>query len=73
MGSAIENNSWNRLIAQGGADDVNLGELQRFVDDVAEEWVSINIDRVFKFDGIVEAHRYMESSRASGKLVVLVS
>jgi len=27
---------------------------------------------VFKFDEIVEAHRYMESNAATGKLVVLV-
>ncbi len=56
----------------GDAQDVDLGELQRFLDDVAEGRVSINIDHVCRFDEIVEAHRYMEDSRASGKLVVLV-
>ena len=60
-------------VYSGDAQDVDLGELQRFVGDVAEGRVSINIDRVFKFEEIVEAHRYMESNRASGKLVVLVN
>jgi len=32
----------------------------------------VNIDRVFHFNDIVEAHRYMEENRAKGKLVVVV-
>jgi NADPH:quinone reductase-like Zn-dependent oxidoreductase len=32
----------------------------------------VSIDRVFRFDEIVEAHRYMEENRAKGKLVVVV-
>ena len=56
----------------GEAHDLDQGELQRFLEDVTEGRVSVNIDRVFKFDEIVEAHRYMESNHATGKLVVLV-
>lgn len=33
----------------------------------------LNLDRVFQFDEIVEAHRMMEESRAKGKLVVVVN
>jgi len=30
------------------------------------------IDRIFPLEGIVEAHRYMESNRQNGKIVVTV-
>ncbi len=30
------------------------------------------IDRTFTLDAIVEAHRYMESNRQKGKIVVIV-
>jgi NADPH:quinone reductase-like Zn-dependent oxidoreductase len=30
------------------------------------------IDRTFKFDDMVEAHRYLEGSRQFGKIVVTV-
>ncbi len=56
----------------GGADDVAATPLQQFVDDVAADRMQVNIDRVFAFDDIVGAHRYMEDNRATGKLVVVV-
>ena len=31
---------------------------------------SVNLDMVFHFEEIVEAHRYMEENKAKGKLVV---
>ncbi len=37
-----------------------------FVHDFAE----LTIDRTFKLEEIVEAHRYMESNQAKGKIVV---
>jgi NADPH2:quinone reductase len=46
--------------------------LQRIVDGVAAGTYRPNIDRVFRFDDIVEAHRHMEDNRARGKLVVIV-
>jgi NADPH2:quinone reductase len=46
--------------------------LQHIVDAVQEGRYSVNIARAFRFDEIVEAHRYMEESRALGKLVVVV-
>ncbi len=46
--------------------------LQAYVDGVAAGRHHVRIDRVFRFDEIVEAHRYMETNRATGKLVVVV-
>ena len=46
--------------------------LQQIVDGVAAGRYRLSLDRVFPFDKIVEAHRYMEENRAKGKLVVLV-
>ncbi len=46
--------------------------LQKVVDGVAAGRYRANLDRRFAFDEIVDAHRYMEENRASGKLVVLV-
>jgi len=61
-----------RLTIYGGdAEDMDPDELQRYVDDVAEGHINLNIDRVFRFSEIVEAHRYMKENRATGKLVVL--
>jgi NADPH:quinone reductase len=46
--------------------------LQSIVADVEARRLPLNLDRVFRFDEIVEAHRYMEANRAVGKLVVTV-
>jgi NADPH:quinone reductase-like Zn-dependent oxidoreductase len=46
--------------------------LQEYVTDVEQGKYNIHLDRVFKFEDIVEAHHYMEASQATGKLVVLV-
>lgn len=46
--------------------------LQMIVDRVEQGRYRLNLDRVFAFDEIVEAHRTMEENRASGKLVVVV-
>jgi NADPH:quinone reductase-like Zn-dependent oxidoreductase len=46
--------------------------LQRIADDVAGGRYDANVDRVFTLDEIVDAHRYMEGNRATGKLVVVV-
>jgi NADPH2:quinone reductase len=44
--------------------------LQEFIDAVANGTVKLNLDRTFKLDDIAEAHAYMESNKAKGKLVV---
>ena len=46
--------------------------LQQLVDGVAAGRYQLSLDKVFPFEHIVEAHRYMEENRATGKLVVLV-
>lgn len=55
----------------GGSEDVTEEQLQGFVDDVAAGKVPVSLDRTFRLDEIVEAHRYMEANKAKGKLVVL--
>ena len=46
--------------------------LQEFIDQIESNSLKIKIDKVFDLDQIVEAHAYMESNRASGKLVVKI-
>lgn len=53
---------------KGGA---GSAALQSIVDGVARGAYRANLDRVFRLDQIVEAHRYMEDNRAAGKVVVL--
>ncbi|MGV8850157.1 MAG: zinc-binding alcohol dehydrogenase family protein [Propionibacteriaceae bacterium] len=61
-----------RLTAYGGdASDLPAEVLQGFLDDVAAGLASVPIDRVFTIDEIREAHTYLESGAAAGKLVVL--
>jgi NADPH2:quinone reductase len=45
--------------------------LEHIVDSVAKGYYHVNIDKVFHFDEIVDAHRYMEQNRSKGKSVVL--
>lgn len=56
----------------GEAKNLSARLLQEFIDGVTSGKNQIKIDRIFSFNDIVEAHRYMESNQASGKLVVLV-
>jgi NADPH:quinone reductase-like Zn-dependent oxidoreductase len=46
--------------------------LQGIVDGVAAGRYRANLERRFRFEEIVEAHRFMEENRGSGKLVVIV-
>jgi NADPH:quinone reductase-like Zn-dependent oxidoreductase len=45
--------------------------LQRVIHEVEAGVYRPNIDRVFRLDSIVDAHRFMENNQASGKLVVI--
>lgn len=56
----------------GEAKNLSTSLLQEFVNGVTGGKNKIKIDRTFTIDEIVEAHRYMESNQASGKLVVLL-
>ena len=44
---------------------------QEFIDLVAAGRIRLRIGKVFSLNEIVEAHRFMESNRADGKIVVL--
>ena len=44
--------------------------LQEFIDAVESGEINVTIDKTFKLDEIVEAHKYMESDQANGKIVV---
>ncbi len=44
--------------------------LQEFIDAVESGEINVKIDKTFKLDEIVEAHKYMESNQAKGKIVV---
>jgi len=56
----------------GGAGDLAVEHLQKFIAGVEAGQSRVNIDRVFRLDEVVVAHDYMESNRATGKLVVVV-
>tara|TARA_Y100000588_G_scaffold334575_1_gene374142 strand:+ start:506 stop:1387 length:882 start_codon:yes stop_codon:yes gene_type:complete len=57
-------------VYSGGAEDLDIEALQQFLGELERGEAEVNIDRVFAFDELVEAHEYMESNRAKGKLVV---
>ena len=60
-----------RLTAYGGdAGDLPHSVLQDFLDTVAAGKTTVPIHRHFDLDQIQEAHAYMESGSATGKLVV---
>jgi NADPH:quinone reductase-like Zn-dependent oxidoreductase len=52
--------------------EASTAALQEIADGVAAGRYHANLQRRFRFDEIVAAHRFMEENRASGKLVVLV-
>jgi len=58
-------------VYKGEAKDLSVERLQEFVDGVATGDNKIKIDRTFALDEIVEAHSYMESNKAAGKLVIM--
>lgn len=52
--------------------DRSTDALQQIVNGVEAGHYQPNVERVFRFDEIVAAHRFMEANRGSGKLVVIV-
>ncbi len=57
-------------VYMGDAANLKKDLLQDFIDAVADGVITLNIDKVFRLDQIVEAHTYMEDNLAKGKLVV---
>ena len=56
----------------GDAHNISEPILQRYIDRIANGQTRISIDRIFTMEQIVEAHEYMESNKATGKLVIVI-
>lgn len=59
-------------VYMGEAANINKNLLQDFIDVVASGSIQIAVDKTFMLDEIVEAHTYMESNQAKGKIVIEV-
>ena len=57
-------------VYSGGPGDMDGHAYNAFLERIRAGDIVPRIDRVFAFDQLVEAHDYMESNRARGKLVV---
>ena len=57
-------------VYMGDAENLHKDLLQEFIDAVAAGKINLNIDKTFRLDQISEAHGYMESNQAKGKIVV---
>ena len=57
-------------VYMGEAGNLQKESLQEFIDAVESGDIGLPIDRTFKLNEIVEAHKYMESNQAKGKIVV---
>jgi len=57
-------------VYMGEAENLQKESLQEFIDSVESGDIKVTIDRTFKLERIVEAHTYMESNQAKGKIVV---
>ncbi len=57
-------------VYMGDAANLQKDLLQEFIDAVAEGKINLNIDKTFRLEEISEAHTYMESNQAKGKIVV---
>lgn len=58
-------------VYMGEAANLDKQKLQGFIHAVEDGSIKLNLDKQFNLDQIVEAHTYMESNRAKGKIVVL--
>ena len=54
----------------GDSENLSHEALQEFITRVEMGIIKLHIDKVFSMDEIVEAHQYMESNQAKGKIVV---
>ncbi len=58
-------------VYMGESENLTREALQDFINAVENGELALRIDRTFKLEEIVQAHEYMESNQAMGKLVVL--
>lgn len=57
-------------VYMGEAGSLNKEALQDFIQAVEDGEIKLNIDSVYGLDQIVEAHEYMESNAARGKIII---
>lgn len=57
-------------VYMGEANNLSKESLQEFINIVEKGIINLNLDRVFNLDQIVEAHSYMESNQAKGKIII---
>lgn len=57
-------------VYMGEAGNMNKDLLQNFIQAIEDGNIKLNIDKTFKLDQMVEAHEYMESNQAKGKIIV---
>ncbi len=57
-----------------GSDPSRLSKekFQEYINNIENGKIELVTDRIFKLDDIVDAHKYMESNRALGRVVVIV-
>lgn len=58
-------------VYDSGQVKIDPGHFQKFITDVEDGKVRLNVSRVFSLNEIVQAHELMESNKASGKIVVI--
>ncbi|WP_026897157.1 zinc-binding alcohol dehydrogenase family protein [Daejeonella oryzae] len=61
----------NLKVYDSGQIKVDHQNFQQFIRDVENGEIHLNISASYWLDGIAEAHRFMESNMAAGKIVVL--
>lgn len=65
---AMQNNIYLTTFYSG---NINLNKLQELFDFIAKYAVPIKAEKIFTIDHIKEAHDYLESPQAFGKVIVL--
>ena len=65
---ALQNNIYLTTFYSG---NINLNKLQELFDFIAKYAVPIKVEKIFTIDHIKEAHDYLESPQAFGKVIVL--
>jgi len=59
-------------VYMGESKNLSKELLQEFIDEVENGNVQLNIDKVFDFNEVAQAHQYMEDNKAKGKIVVKI-
>ena len=59
-------------VYMGDVENLSEERLQEFINAVEEGAIELNIDSHFTLDQVAEAHTYMESNRAKGKIVIQI-